>query len=51
MDGRLCDIEEFIKITQFIEEGKIIQIKDFLLQIEFNIFFSNITRGEWKLTA
>lgn len=31
MDGRLCDIEEFIKITQFIEEGKIIQIKDFLL--------------------
>ncbi|MBQ3422314.1 MAG: hypothetical protein IJH34_11755 [Romboutsia sp.] len=29
MDGRLCDIEEFINIEPFIEEGKVIQIKDF----------------------
>lgn len=29
MDGRLSDIEEFINIEPFIEEGKVIKIKDF----------------------
>lgn len=29
MDGRLSDIEEFINIEPFIEEGKVIKLKDF----------------------